>query len=857
MAGQPTFVQKKSSSNTAVSSLVVTPGSATTAGNTLLLAIALDANIDFTLGGVVDSEGNDAFGVPLNTWTPLGNTSAGGLDLWWYACRGALSVTTVTAIFTGATNAIATLLEYSGVNGIGAPQFQSLSPTQNTYTSQYVQECVGLVPLSGATIAIGLFTMRDDTFNSTPLQGTERETVNLAGASPNIDILIVEQGAPASIAPVINNSTTSTLALSFVGDLLLQVESSDQLASIGNVADSSMQCFYLIVSGGLYLTSQPGFSDQPDSALASGTFSLGLELAKINQNAAFGMVRMEFFQGIYQNGDTVTLPISSVDGYEYQQSEVTYLWTVYSSCNPSNGWITGPSALWYAEWFVDQDTGIVTCQEWYRNDAQSGVSNDGFLQVFTIGQRQQSSLALTQSPSWWDTLVASDFTTDAPQSTGLMVSLNDNSKFSVVGAEVIYCGEFYNGETVSFPSSPIDGWQYTESEVQFMFSWRWTTTQGQYTAPAWGTDWSFDGMYATVSSAGAVVCKISWGGRGGEGCSSDTTSGRIAVFAFCQRIPRWVIPPSASWIWVSGGENSSYLGGSAPGTPVMIIPTIAGDTYTLDYVSGLITAATGPWGPLGDTVDGPAGSGFPLTGNNKYCAVGCFTDAGGNIVTGGTPFAIGLTNSLTAPTGSAQLQIGMNGYSSAYTGSWTFSLARQTNIAKANQFAEIADNLFYPGQLMYATLARQLFQNIQEASLSPEFFGPTAYTPTETVPLPTSPIDGYEYKRSELMYLWTWQQCNTNSSFDSSNNNRIALFSGSIDQATGVVATNFYRLEPGGPYQEQTNSDGTLMVLTLGFRTSQQAAISAPNVNNPPSDAGSQTDSPGGSVLVNGVIVVG
>ena len=100
------------------------------------------------------------------------------------------------------------------------------------------------------------------------------------------------------------------------------------------------------------------------------------------------MCRMEFFSGLFSNGQNAAGPWgSTVDGYTYSPGELTYLWGVYSSANPSTGQITGPTALWYCGWGVDQETGDVTCIEWYRNDSAAGFSNDGILQVFIIAQR--------------------------------------------------------------------------------------------------------------------------------------------------------------------------------------------------------------------------------------------------------------------------------------------------------------------------------------------------------------------------------------------------------------------------------------------------------------------------------------
>src|ERR1700690_289289 len=105
----------------------------------------------------------------------------------------------------------------------------------------------------------------------------------------------------------------------------------------------------------LSLSSIPGFTDLPDSVLEAGDPAYGIHVGEISQNAAFGMVRTEIFVGTYVDGDTVILPTSPIDNYNYSREELLYMWTVISSVNQSTGWVTPVGgSLWYAGWKVDQ-----------------------------------------------------------------------------------------------------------------------------------------------------------------------------------------------------------------------------------------------------------------------------------------------------------------------------------------------------------------------------------------------------------------------------------------------------------------------------------------------------------------------
>jgi len=695
--GQPTFIGKIDGSSASASSLTLTR--TTTSGHTLLVGVILNANgsqSNESVEAIVDSAGSIS-GVPVNNWAPLGNNSDEGLRLEWWVCKGAASITSLTINLSGLQSIIAIALEYSGANGITFPIFQALLSSQNTITSQHIHEMCSIFPNSGAELMIGLYAMLGDTFNGTPLEGTARSTNSLS-IPPALSYQIVEQGT-----------------VDDTGLLNTDAVSATQLASSANVAQSTMQCFFILISGGLVLNTQPGFSDQPASALTAGKSALGVQLAKINGNAALGMCRMEFFQGVYTNGQTVDLPISPVDGYQYQRDELIYIWGIYSTADTGDGWLTGPAALWYCQWKVDQETGEVTCFEVYRSDGDSGVSNDGFLQVFTIAQRQRAKLTVGVSPIWTQQQ-PSDFVEDYPYAQDVLQALNDNAKFSVIAQECISMGEFYDGQTVPPPVSPADAYAYAYSEVKFVFSWRWTTGQTAFVQLQCPPYYNLASLHAVISGIGAVTCRVGIEGQGGEGYAEYSTFGRIAVFALCQR------------------------------------------------------ARTG------------------------------------------APAAV------------------------------------------ASNFAEIPNSLFFPGNPLPAGVAAQLVNNINEAALSPEFFGPTLYAPGDTIPTPVSPIDGYAYSRAELIYIWDWNVMYSGPYPGSpSDHARCALFKADINQSTGAVTDVVWRLAPGGPYVE-TTIYGHVSVLVCGFRASQATAFSTPAVTAPAGATSAVADGTAqGQITVNGV----
>lgn len=431
------------------------------------------------------------------------------------------------------------------------------------------------------------------------------------------------------------------------------------------------------------LSKVPGFTDITDSPLTTDKVALGVHVAGINDNAAFGLVRTEFFQGIYENGDTIPRPVSAVDGYTYTRDELMYVWGVYSTANVSTNWLSGPDALWYMNWNVNQDTGEVTSIEWYVPwHGTPAQSNDGQLLVTIIGVRQLGTLDMASEPSFSD-LPDGTFYQDAPWKQVTARGMNDNAKYGVTSTEVISMGEFWSGKTVPQPVSDVDGHTYPYANVKFIYSWVWTTPAASFTQPTYG-EGQFAGMYAAIdATTGAVSLEVHYIAGGGEGAHTvHTDHGRIRVWALCDR----------------NEENSITLS------------------------------------------------------------------------------------------------------------------------AVANDFAEVTQGHFYPGEVMQASVMSRSNKNAREAIVTPEFFGPTEYFHNDTVPVPTSAVDGHVYTRQELFYQWEWKSSTT---APDPNHNRMALFDAKINPSNGVVTIDLWRLAPGGPYRHEhgTLGVGSIMLTVIACRT--------------------------------------
>ena len=136
------------------------------------------------------------------------------------------------------------------------------------------------------------------------------------------------------------------------------------------------------------------------------------------------------------------------------------------------------------------------------------------------------------------------YASNIPLTTKRAVWLNRNAKYGAVRNECIYMGFFANGNVVPLPVSPVDGYTYSQAEVQYRA--RLTCprppsggfTPGQKTRPGVAASSAPTGgwvyySYHNVDDASGLVNTITsyWNGSH-EAVTSD---GVVKVYATCQR----------------------------------------------------------------------------------------------------------------------------------------------------------------------------------------------------------------------------------------------------------------------------------------------------------------------------------
>lgn len=120
--------------------------------------------------------------------------------------------------------------------------------------------------------------------------------------------------------------------------------------------------------------------------------------------------------------------------------------------------------------------------------------------------------------------------------------LSHNAEFAAVRIETIFMGFYKHGDTVGTPISPVDGYPYSRSEIQYDFTWTSTRApaigflSGQALLPviAAGQPSNFYWKTADIDdSTGIVSLQVSYFVQ--TVSETITHDGIVKVYAVCQR----------------------------------------------------------------------------------------------------------------------------------------------------------------------------------------------------------------------------------------------------------------------------------------------------------------------------------
>lgn len=526
------------------------------------------------------------------------------------------------------------------------------------------------------------------------------------------------------------------------------------------------------------LAEPPGFTDVPDSLLAANQGCTGFIMSAIKDNASFGSVVPEPFYTTQVDGDTVALPQSQTDGYQYSREELIYMWDMVNTTNQGNGLPSANGAVLWYEQFVEPDTGKCHSTVAYYVDggAQTNTS-DGVLGVWTFGIRGRRLRTIATSPSYTD-LASAVFSQDDPATTGNITTLSHNAKLGGVQCEV-------------FPVNPSNAptWQAAHSYVEgdlvqptgsrangFWYIAANSGTSGGL-EPEWPAVWHSrapiidNGVIWNVAGAGfyhgqQILYPKSYVDDY-QYSSSDTIYPFLA-FISTQALPR---QKGINTVWTSGkGPARAFTKKVTPTQPAYPTST----TWNSNNLWNLTNTST-VWGPT--IQNWSAGYTAPAAEVNMSAYLSPGTPSTGvGIVDAEVCYQNGFFNDGTVMV-------------------WLVCFRHIGTMASPGgaNFTDISTDDFTSGNSMLDTYMGDINENTKFSILRPEIFYDATPTPGSTLPTPTSTVDSYGYVRGELTYMWCWQ--NTGSA-----PGHLRDFSIEVNPQTGVVCTrtDYFRTTGGG-----------------------------------------------------------
>lgn len=152
-----------------------------------------------------------------------------------------------------------------------------------------------------------------------------------------------------------------------------------------------------------------------------------------------------------------------------------------------------------------------------------------------------SQLTFSSAPGFFD-IGDSAIAGGQPLTDDSISKISHNAKFGAVRCEIIYMGFYSAGNTVATPTSPVDGYAYSRSEVMYipiLASSRSPVagfTPGQAAFPTLATTDPGTGNLIICpyqldinDTTGVVTCQTYWSTSGAE------NQGTVKVYAICQR----------------------------------------------------------------------------------------------------------------------------------------------------------------------------------------------------------------------------------------------------------------------------------------------------------------------------------
>src|ERR1035437_6247087 len=420
-------------------------------------------------------------------------------------------------------------------------------------------------------------------------------------------------------------------------------------------------------------------------------------------------------------------------------------------------------------------------------------------------------------------------------------AISANAAFGMVRTEV-FQGLYFDGDTVPLPVSPIDGYVYTREELVYFYNIAVSTNKATGwiqggSGSLWFTNWFVD-------QSSGVVSSLEWyRNTGSGGTRTSTTDGHIIVYTLTQRQRQNLIQSvTPTFSAISTGDiatNKPWSQSLAQGLNenAKFCVTNKEIFYCGEFTDGA-QVPRGAGSALVSPADGYqyAYAECKFLGFWRWTSIGsALTQPPENFAFLG-PFAWAIDSSGNVSMYMERMDNDGNdhiapGYGRMSIMAFCTRAATPSSASLANAFSEVSEANFVPGNTLRASNVLQINENINEAILTPEFFGVTEYASGDTVSTPISPVDGYTYSRDELTYVWAWSAVRPAAG---TGQVRIPIFYGSVDQFTGLVTLACWRLT--NRYLDDDNTWCRIKVVIVARRNGHNSNPILPITPNPPSD---------------------
>lgn len=440
--------------------------------------------------------------------------------------------------------------------------------------------------------------------------------------------------------------------------------------------------------------------------------------------------------------------------------------------------------------------------------------------------------------------------------SGLNLSrVSQNAESGMYRTEVFK--DFYkNGDTIPLPVSGRDGYRYTASELRHKWgvqdtrspSTGWISGPDSLLSGNWKVQNWDDNPGADNSEAGKVFCEEMYRRSGNNDETGTSNDGILYVLTVGQRQRATLFMADEADAYVD--VDDALIATDKPLTEALAQglnrnAKFGNVNLEFKYLGEFVD---------GDTVPQPISQADGLTYSYAECALEFSwrwtTD---NSVYSRPDKSLGqlgpIKASIDGATGAVSVSVEyindsnttLNTHGRIAVFAWcSRSDLIDTIPGTADEFAAIDLGTFMPGEKLKASALLQLNKNVREAACSPERFGPTEYEHGDTIPVPTSTIDGYVYARDEIVISAEW----SDTSPQTGANLRTAGFYFRISDTTGTVFIVTWRLPPGGPY-DPTHSFAKLLVTVFAQRGAAHPVLV------PASDGSADTPADIGSAVVD------